>query len=235
VRTAGISGAGYREIAQALRELIQSGELAPGAPVPAESEVCRSWSVSRVTARRALGVLEEEGLVDTVAGRGRFVKRNSQHQARSGSRAEEIATEVRDAVRSGKLAAGSRIDSEATLSERHGVARGTAREALLLLDREGLTTIVRGRGRFVASTTEVQSTTRADEIAHGLELGIAEGDMRAGDRVPGELSLAEQYGAARSTVRRALEILERKGLIAKLPGKPRIVLGGDGISGKAPE
>ncbi|WP_407938776.1 GntR family transcriptional regulator [Micromonospora rubida] len=62
VETGGISGAGYREIAQALRESIQAGDLAPGAAVPPESEVCRRWAVSRVTARRALAVLENDGL-----------------------------------------------------------------------------------------------------------------------------------------------------------------------------
>ncbi|WP_409074238.1 GntR family transcriptional regulator [Micromonospora chalcea] len=225
METGGISGAGYREIAQTLQEWIRAGDLAPGAALPPESEVCRRWSVSRVTARRALAALEADGLIESIAGRGRFVKTVDQTQPRTASRAESIAADVRAAIQSGRLAAGMRVDSEATLSTRYGVARGTSRQALLILDKGGFTTTIPGRGRFVAApqgTDEVKN--RAEEVAHALEGDIRTGKLAVGAELPGEKSIAERYSVARSTVRRALEILESSGLVAKVPGKPRVVL-----------
>lgn len=222
MKTGGVSGAGYREIAQTLRESIQAGELAPGAALPPESEVCRRWAVSRVTARRALAALEADGLIESVAGLGRFVKAKEQGQARIASRAEAIAAEIQADIQSGRLAAGMRVDSEASLSKRYGVARGTSRQALLILDRGGLTTTVPGRGRFVASSDRIEN--RAEEVARSLEAEIRAGNFPANTELPGEKMLAERYHVARSTVRRALDILELNGLIARLPGKPRLVL-----------
>ncbi|MFJ5667600.1 GntR family transcriptional regulator [Micromonospora chalcea] len=225
METGGISGAGYREIAQTLRESIRAGDLAPGAALPPESEVCRRWSVSRVTARRALAALEADGLIESIAGRGRFVKASEQGQPRAVSRAESIAADIRAAIQSGRLAAGMRVDSEASLSTRYGVARGTSRQALLILDRGGFTTTIPGRGRFVAGvpgSDEIKN--RAEEVAQSLQEEILTARLPAGAELPGEKNIAERYRVARSTVRRALEILETSGLIAKAPGKPRVVL-----------
>ena len=222
VKTGGVSGAGYREIAQTLRESIQAGELAPGAALPPESEVCRRWAVSRVTARRALAALEADGLIESVAGLGRFVKATDQGQARIASRAEAIAAEIQADIQSGRLAAGMRVDSEASLSRRYGIARGTSRQALLILDRGGLTPTIPGRGRFVASSDRIEN--RAEEVARSLEAEIRAGNFPVNTELPGEKMLAERYRVARSTVRRALNILEFNGLIARPPGKPRLVL-----------
>jgi DNA-binding GntR family transcriptional regulator len=235
VKTAGISGAGYREIAQALRESIQSGELAPGALLPSESEVSSRWTVSRVTARRALSALEGDGLIDTVAGRGRFVKVTGTEQKRAGSRAETIADEIRSAIVAGTVVAGARIDSEATLSERYGVARGTAREALLILDREGLTTIYQGRGRFVAGLNTPGAKSRAFEIAEDLLARIRNGDLPEGEPISSEADLAQGFSVGRGTVRRALAILEEKGALIRRSGKARVVADSQRHNGGSPE
>ncbi|OJF15510.1 GntR family transcriptional regulator [Couchioplanes caeruleus] len=222
MESARISGAGYREIAETLRDSINSGELAPGTQLPAEMEVCRRWGVSRVTARRALASLEADGLADSIQGRGRFVK-GPEGTRTTGSRAEAIAAEIRGDVTAGRLSPGDRIASEAALSERHGVARGTAREALLILDREGLTTVVAGRGRFVAAPDEQLLDNRAEEIARDLRTQIATQQLAPGDSLAGEGELASVYGAARGTVRRALEMLELEGIVNRVPGRSRVV------------
>src|SRR5690242_14758556 len=46
-----------------LRELIEHRNLSDGDRLPAESRMAQEFSVSRVTLRAALGVLEREGLV----------------------------------------------------------------------------------------------------------------------------------------------------------------------------
>ncbi|GAA1857146.1 GntR family transcriptional regulator [Asanoa iriomotensis] len=65
----------YRQIADYLRGEVERGEREPGAQLPSESQLMSAYNVSRVTARRALGVLVTEGLVVAEHGRGWFVRR----------------------------------------------------------------------------------------------------------------------------------------------------------------
>lgn len=69
----GRSDAGYQRVADALRAEITSGRRAAGDRVPSESELMSLHGVSRSTVRRGLSVMEAEGLVTAVHGRGRFV------------------------------------------------------------------------------------------------------------------------------------------------------------------
>jgi DNA-binding GntR family transcriptional regulator len=59
----GTTAAGYRRIAEDLRQRITSGELAPGQRVPSEAELMRRYGVSRGPARQGLALLEATGLV----------------------------------------------------------------------------------------------------------------------------------------------------------------------------
>jgi GntR family transcriptional regulator len=59
----------HAAIAQALREEILSGELAPGSALPSEAQLSARFGVSRGTVRHALAALRSEGLI--VGGRGR--------------------------------------------------------------------------------------------------------------------------------------------------------------------
>lgn len=70
---AGTTVAGYRRIADELRQQIASGLLAPCHRVPSEAELMRRYGVSRGTARQGLALLEAAGLVRAVHGKGRFV------------------------------------------------------------------------------------------------------------------------------------------------------------------
>ncbi len=56
-------------IAQALRERVRRGELAPGARLESESRLSQRFGVSRGTVRQALAALRAEGLI--VGGQGR--------------------------------------------------------------------------------------------------------------------------------------------------------------------
>jgi GntR family transcriptional regulator len=80
----------YLSIAADLRERIQAGELAPHQGLPPERELCQQYEVSRMTARRALVVLEGEGLVYRSATRGTFVA-EPRLQLRLGSFSEEVS------------------------------------------------------------------------------------------------------------------------------------------------
>ncbi len=63
----------YHRIAQALRERIRSGELAPGARLTNQRALAREFGVTVMTLRQALDVLAREGFVACRHGLGTFV------------------------------------------------------------------------------------------------------------------------------------------------------------------
>jgi GntR family transcriptional regulator len=63
----------YVQVADILRARIESGQLIPDRPVPSESQLQQEFGVARGTARKAIAVLREQGLVVTVKGRGSYV------------------------------------------------------------------------------------------------------------------------------------------------------------------
>ena len=63
----------YQEIAGDLRGRIAAGEFAGGRLLPSEAQLAEQFAASRVTVRRALDALHEEGLVDSRQGLGWFV------------------------------------------------------------------------------------------------------------------------------------------------------------------
>ena len=64
----------YRQIAEILRSHIESGEYPRGMRIPTESEIVDTWEVARTTARRAIALLREQGLIETVPQRGSYVR-----------------------------------------------------------------------------------------------------------------------------------------------------------------
>lgn len=60
----------YQMIAQQLREQILQGTYPPGAMLPTEQELCKSYNVSRQTVRAALDSLAKEGLIQRRQGSG---------------------------------------------------------------------------------------------------------------------------------------------------------------------
>ena len=63
----------YHQIADELRGRILAGAYAAGRLMPSESEMSAEFDVSRVTVRKALEILREDGLVDSRQGFGWFV------------------------------------------------------------------------------------------------------------------------------------------------------------------
>jgi len=71
----------YQEIAGDLRGRIAAGEFAGGRLLPSEAQLAEQFAASRVTVRRALEALHEEGLVDSRQGLGWFVAADPLRQA----------------------------------------------------------------------------------------------------------------------------------------------------------
>jgi GntR family transcriptional regulator len=70
----------FRQIADDLRERVALGEFGDQGALDSESALCTRYAVSRVTVRRALGTLREQGLVESHQGSGWFATGGSFHQ-----------------------------------------------------------------------------------------------------------------------------------------------------------
>jgi len=70
----------FRQIADDLRERVALGEFGDQGTLESESALCARYAVSRVTVRRALESLREQGLVQSRQGSGWFATGGSFHQ-----------------------------------------------------------------------------------------------------------------------------------------------------------
>ncbi|HOV62937.1 MAG TPA: GntR family transcriptional regulator [Spirochaetia bacterium] len=64
----------YQKIYKQLSDEISSGVYTPGSKVPSEKELSKQFDVSRITSKRALEKLVEDGLIERVPGKGSFVR-----------------------------------------------------------------------------------------------------------------------------------------------------------------
>lgn len=64
----------YKRIADEIRQEIVTGGREGGSKLPSEGAISANHGVSRVTARRALAVLASWGLIETIKGKGTFVR-----------------------------------------------------------------------------------------------------------------------------------------------------------------
>lgn len=89
----------YQEIADELRTRVRSA--APGSLLPSEAELSREFSASRVTIRRALEVVREDGLIAARQGFGWFVSTEPVRQSleRLGTIESQLETSGRDPAR----------------------------------------------------------------------------------------------------------------------------------------
>ncbi|MDY7544638.1 GntR family transcriptional regulator [Glaciimonas sp. GNP009] len=65
----------YAQVRDALRQKILDGALKPHQKMASESQMIETFGVSRITIRRALHELENEGLIFGVSGKGTFVSK----------------------------------------------------------------------------------------------------------------------------------------------------------------
>jgi GntR family transcriptional regulator len=67
----------YAVMVNTIQRRIQDGTYAPGAAIPSEAALQAEFDVSRPTAVRALGILQQDGWIDAEQGKGRFVRSSS--------------------------------------------------------------------------------------------------------------------------------------------------------------
>ncbi len=64
----------YEKVVEKLKEEIADGRLLPGDPLPSERQLMETFGVSRSSLREAFRVMELLGLIESIAGKGRFVR-----------------------------------------------------------------------------------------------------------------------------------------------------------------
>ncbi|WP_245868320.1 GntR family transcriptional regulator [Actinomadura meyerae] len=63
----------WRQLADRIAARIESGELAPGDPIPSETALEAQYALARGTIRKAIAALREEGVIVTTRGKGSYV------------------------------------------------------------------------------------------------------------------------------------------------------------------
>jgi GntR family transcriptional regulator len=79
-----ITGAGvplHRQLFLVLHDEIARGAIAPGDPLPTEQALCDQFGVSRITVRRALADLADQGYIERRQGVGSFVRQRAHSDA----------------------------------------------------------------------------------------------------------------------------------------------------------
>lgn len=99
----------YEQIKEQIKAAILTGELSENAPLPSLRQLARDLQVSLVTTTRAYSELELEGFVQTMPGKGVYVKKINDAFVRD-KYLKETEEALATAIQRGKLA-GLSIDN----------------------------------------------------------------------------------------------------------------------------
>jgi DNA-binding GntR family transcriptional regulator len=95
---------------------------------------------------------------------------------REGAAYRQLATVLRDRIRSGELPPGRRMPSEKDLHDEFGLARETVRRAIAVLRAEGLIEVRHGHGTFVVEPPPRVGLSPGDMVTSAAALTV----IRAG-------------------------------------------------------
>jgi GntR family phosphonate transport system transcriptional regulator len=118
----------WKRIERSLRSAIVEGRHAPGSQLPPDRQIASDYGASRVTARRALAALEQDGLLRIEQGNGTFVSEDALVRYRLGgarirfNQSLVVVGEVEKVHRRILRTWESRADRE--MAQRLGIARG---------------------------------------------------------------------------------------------------------------
>ena len=113
VQTSGIPI--YQQIADAFRSDILSGKLKQGEYLPAIRGLAKELKISVITTMKAYELLEEEGLVTAMQGKG-FCVNAQDSQMLHEQHMRRIEDSLSDAIKAAKLAGVSREELEKTFT-----------------------------------------------------------------------------------------------------------------------
>lgn len=135
-----------RRIMEELRDQICDGLLQPGQMLPPEAELADRYAVARGTVRAALAALLDEGLIEVAPGVGRRVVGGSGSDRSTAY--GRIADDLAEQIRTGAIAPGAGLPSEAAVMQSYDVSRNTVRRAYKVLADSGVIVVRQGAGAF---------------------------------------------------------------------------------------
>ncbi len=107
----------YLQLQDAIRSAIENGELLPRATLPPEREISARLGISRITVRKAISGLVEEGLLVRQQGSGTYVAARIDKQfAKISSFSEDMAASGRDVTSRWLDRSSGRITTEEALA-----------------------------------------------------------------------------------------------------------------------
>src|SRR5947207_4276016 len=87
----------YLQLADQIRYAAASGRLRPGEPLPALRPLAEELRINRNTIAKAYTELESQGIIETIPGKGCFLKENNSHFSKA-VRHKLLLTEIDEAV-----------------------------------------------------------------------------------------------------------------------------------------
>src|SRR5688572_10308993 len=99
-----------------IQRRIESGTYPAGSAIPSESALAQEFNTSRPTVVRALGIMQQDGWLDSERGKGRFVRSRSAFASRHApSQAAAIMQQADDTqselIKAGPVLVSARIAS----------------------------------------------------------------------------------------------------------------------------
>jgi GntR family transcriptional regulator len=149
----------YLRLRDELAEAVAAGEVAPGALLPSEGDLAAQYGVSRVTVRRALSLLKDEGVLESRQGFGWFVAAEPMRQSLA------VLTTIED-----QIAAAGRRPARRLLSFAFGPAPAHVARVL------GATSVLEIARLNLADGAPVGRNTAwvAEPLARGLSMEAVE-------------------------------------------------------------
>ena len=115
----------YWKLAEIIEEKIDNGDWKKGKPIPSERDLCKMYSMSRITVRKAVDELVRQGKLDKVQGKGTYVMGTSVVQNLGNVYSFSQEMEKQGKISSTKLVTRKTIEVEGKLARNLGVDDGT--------------------------------------------------------------------------------------------------------------
>lgn len=197
----------YHQLADLLRRRIVSGQLPVGATLPTEVQLVADYGVSRVTARQAVGLLVEEGLVERGSGRGTRVLPAAHALAGqhfSGSLSELIHETRRTRVKDVRI-------------ERGVAATPEVRDALELADTEDPRLVRVSRTRYLDDAVFAYTV---DHLPSGIGALVTKRALARDSLMSLLAKSGVDLASARQSIRADVADVENAPLLDLRPGDP---------------
>ena len=104
----------YEQITTQMKQMIVSGELRPGDPLPSMRLLAKDLRISVITTKRAYEDLARDGFITNVVGKGSFVAENNTELLREAV-LREVESRLQEAVDRAKAAGLSREEIQGVL------------------------------------------------------------------------------------------------------------------------